>query len=116
MRKIAQYAIDAVLCLLDKLVLGITGTMMYETTMQVGIVSMSFQCTSYIPLGAEFDPEILQHIMDIRRQIDFLLASLKLQVITFKKHSENLDSAKSAFTSSLETTVDDLLSRFKNCF
>lgn len=116
MRKIAQYAIDAVLCLLDKLVLGLTGTMTYETTMQVGVASMSFQCTSYVALGMEFDPEVLQHIMDIRRQIDFLLASLKLQVVTFKKHNENLDSAKSAFTTSLENTVDDLLNRLKNCF
>lgn len=116
MRKIAQYAIDSILCLLDKLVLGLTGTMTYETTMQVGIASMSFQCTSYVALGAEFDPEILQHIMDIRRQIDFLLASLKLQVVTFKKHSENLDASKSAFTKSLENTVEDLINRLKNCF
>lgn len=116
MRKIAQYAIDSILCLLDKLVLGLTGTMSYETTMQVGIASMSFQCTSYVSLGAEFDPEVLQHIMDIRRQIDFLLASLKLQVVTFKKHSENLDASKSAFTKSLENTVEDLINRLKNCF
>lgn len=115
-KKVANSAIDKIICLLDKLVLSLTGTMMYESTMQVGMVSMKFQCTSYVNLGTQFDPKVLQHIMDIRRKINFLLACMRVQAVTFQKHEENMDAASSVFTGSLEDTVNEILGRFSKCF
>jgi hypothetical protein len=115
-KKVANSAIDKIICLLDKLVLSLTGTMMYESTMQVGMVSMKFQCTSYVNIGTQFDPKVLQHIMDIRRKINFLLACMRVQAVTFQKHEENMDAASSVFTGSLEDTVNEILGRFSKCF
>lgn len=116
MRKAAQTGMDKIICMLDKLVLSLTGTMIYESTMQSGVVSLKFQCTSYVNLSSEFDPKILQHIMDIRRQIDFLMASMRLEIVTFQKHKENIDATASTFATTLEDTVNDILGRFRKCF
>lgn len=109
-------AIDKILCLLDKLVASITGSMSYETTMQVGLVTMKASCVSSIALGSTFSPNVLSHIMDLRRQIDFLLASMKLQQVTLKKHDQNLQASSSAFTTTLQDTVDGILSKVTKCF
>lgn len=116
MRKAAQTGMDKIICMLDKLVLSLTGTMIYESTMQAGMVSLKFQCTSYVNLSSEFDPKILQHVMDIRRQIDFLMASMRLEIVTFQKHKENIDATASTFSATLEDTVNDILGRFRTCF
>lgn len=109
-------AIDKILCLLDRLVASLTGSMSYETTMQVGLVTMKASCVSSIALGSTFSPNVLSHIMDLRRQIDFLLASLKLQQVTLKKHEQNLQASGSMFTTTLQDTVDGILSKVTKCF
>ena len=109
-------ALNKILCLLDSAVANLTGTMTYETTMQVGLVTMKADCTTYVSLGASFNPQILAHIMDLRRQLDFLLASLQLQEVTWKSHQTNLAAAGSVFEESLEDTLNALLSKLTKCF
>lgn len=109
-------ALDKILCLMDSLTTSLTGSMTFETTMQVGLVTMKANCSSYTQLGSSFDPGVVSHIMDLRRQVDFLLASMKLQQVTFKKHDQNLNATASAFTVSLEDTVNTILSKVTKCF
>jgi hypothetical protein len=108
--------LNNILCLLDSAVASLTGTMTYETTMQVGLVTMKANCTTYVALGSSFNPQILAHIMALRRQLDFLLASLQLQQVTWKSHQTNLASAGSVFNETLEDTLNALLSKLTKCF
>lgn len=109
-------ALDKLVCMLDSLVLSLTGTMTYETTMQSGIVTLKFNCTSYVNLGSSFSPKVLSHVFDLRRQLDYLIASLRLHHVTFKKHRENVNATATVFAGTLEDTANLLLSKLGRCF
>jgi DNA-binding protein YbaB len=115
LRDLLQAAMDKVVCMIDKIMAGLTGTIQYEATVQRGVVTATLSCTMTVPLSIDFDPSILVQINGLRDRILFLVDAMRLQLITFKAHTTNIDATASSFTGSLADTLADLLSKFAKC-
>jgi hypothetical protein len=117
LRKLANTALDSILCMADKLMQQQTGSFSYETSIQAGIVSFKAQCTGYLPVSATLlDPDIMTHLVKIRGQINALISAMQLSIVTIDKHSTNIDAGKLAFQSNLELTMSNLFDQLKKCF
>lgn len=112
---LVQTALDKIVCMVDKLMANLTGTIQYEATVQQGAVTVSLQCTSTVSLASDFDPSILTQITALREDILMLIDAFKLQTVTFKSHTENINSASSAFSGTLADTLSNLKSLFSKC-
>jgi hypothetical protein len=112
---LVQTALDKIVCMVDKLMANLTGTVQYEAVVQQGAVTVSLQCTTTVSLADDFDPSILTQITALREDILMLIDAFKLQTVTFKSHTENVNSASSAFSGSLADTLSNLKSLFSKC-
>ena len=112
---LVQTALDKIVCMVDKLIANLTGTIQYEATVQHGAVTVSLQCTSTVSLANDFDPSVLTQITVLREDILMLIDAFKLQTVTFKSHTENINSASSSFSGSLADTLSNLKSLFSKC-
>lgn len=110
-----EHALDKVVCALDKIMAGLTGTIQYESTIQLGAVTASLQCTATVSLSTDFDPNVLLQITTLRDRVLCLLDSMKLQLVAFKAHTANIDATSSAFSGTLADTLERLLSSFMKC-
>ena len=93
---LVQTALDKIVCMVDKLMANLTGTVQYEAVVRQGAVTVSLQCTTTVSLADDFDPSILTQIIALREDILMLIDAFKLQTVTFKSHTENANSASSA--------------------
>lgn len=114
-KKMLQVGIDDLLCMIDAITEKITGQASFEKTMVAGGAVFTMQCTVTGGIGLTLDPGVLHHVTSIRNEIGCLLDCLKLQVVTFQKHDQNMQAASQSVSAGLESTLEDIKSKLRAC-